>query len=112
MSCSRGQEEWALSLVGNLADLELGDIFQIVSLSRRSGTLQLTTPTASGEISYKVVASSDLDDWSQLAIRPAGGEWSSSIDTNTSESMGRTVFSDFRTSSDGAQFYRLDVTIP
>ena len=33
-----------LSLLGNLADLGLGDIFQIVSLSRRSGTLQLTTP--------------------------------------------------------------------
>jgi len=77
-----------------------------------SGLAFTRNPTASGEISYKVVASSDLDDWSQLAIRPAGGEWSSSIDTNTSESMGRTVFSDFRTSSDGAQFYRLDVTIP
>jgi len=37
----------------------LGDIFQIVSLSRRSGTLQLTTPVESGEIVFrsgKVVA--------------------------------------------------------
>ncbi|OGQ90993.1 MAG: hypothetical protein A2289_00775 [Deltaproteobacteria bacterium RIFOXYA12_FULL_58_15] len=30
----------------------LGDIFQIVSLSRRSGTLQLTTPSRSGEIVF------------------------------------------------------------
>jgi CheY-like chemotaxis protein len=48
-----------MSLVGNLADLGLGDIFQIVSLSRRSGTLQLTTPVESGEIVFrsgKVVA--------------------------------------------------------
>ncbi|MFC1611874.1 DUF4388 domain-containing protein, partial [Myxococcota bacterium] len=43
----------ALSLLGNLADLGLGDIFQIVSLSRRSGTLQLTTPTESGEIVFE-----------------------------------------------------------
>lgn len=37
----------------------MGDIFQIVSLSRRSGTLQLTTPVESGEIVFrsgKVVA--------------------------------------------------------
>ncbi len=38
--------------MGNLADLGLGDIFQIVSLSRRSGTLQLTTPNDSGEIVF------------------------------------------------------------
>ncbi|MBI5507669.1 MAG: DUF4388 domain-containing protein [Deltaproteobacteria bacterium] len=44
--------ELALSLLGNLADLGLGDIFQIVSLSRRSGTLQLTTPAESGEIVF------------------------------------------------------------
>lgn len=41
-----------LSLLGNLADLGLGDIFQIVSLSRRSGTLQLTTPVDAGEIVF------------------------------------------------------------
>ena len=48
-----------MSLVGNLADLGLGDIFQIVSLSRRSGTLRLETPAESGEIVFlagKVVA--------------------------------------------------------
>jgi len=38
--------------LGNLADLGLGDIFQIVSLSRRSGTLQLTTSSQSGEIVF------------------------------------------------------------
>lgn len=50
-----------MSLVGNLADLGLGDIFQIVSLSRRSGTLRLDTPAESGEIVFfagKVVAAS------------------------------------------------------
>lgn len=50
-----------MSLVGNLADLGLGDIFQIVSLSRRSGTLQLETGSESGEIVFlagKVVAAS------------------------------------------------------
>ncbi len=41
-----------LSLVGNLADLSLGDIFQIVSLSRRTGTLQLKTATDSGELVF------------------------------------------------------------
>lgn len=40
-------------MVGNLADLGLGDIFQIVSLSRRSGTLQLTTSLDSGEIIFE-----------------------------------------------------------
>ncbi len=48
-----------MSLVGNLADLGLGDIFQIVSLSRRSGSLRLETPGESGEIVFvsgKVVA--------------------------------------------------------
>lgn len=48
-----------MSLVGNLADLGLGDIFQIVSLSRRSGSLKLDTPAESGEIVFvsgKVVA--------------------------------------------------------
>lgn len=39
-------------MLGNLADLGLGDIFQIVSLSRRSGMLQLTTPNESGEIVF------------------------------------------------------------
>lgn len=50
-----------MSLVGNLADLGLGDIFQIVSMSRRSGLLQLTTPEEVGEIVFlagRVVAAS------------------------------------------------------
>jgi ActR/RegA family two-component response regulator len=51
---SRTRRVCYLSLLGNLADLGLGDIFQIVSLSRRSGTLQLTTPTQSGEIVFNV----------------------------------------------------------
>lgn len=38
--------------MGNLADLGLADIFQIVSLSRRSGTLQLTTQLEQGEIVF------------------------------------------------------------
>ncbi len=41
-----------MSLVGNLADLGLADIFQIVSLSRRSGTLQLSTQLETGEIIF------------------------------------------------------------
>ncbi|MBC7792586.1 MAG: response regulator [Clostridia bacterium] len=50
-----------MSLSGNLADLSLGDIFQIVSLARRSGTLQLETAAESGEIVFlggKVLAAS------------------------------------------------------
>ncbi|MCK5690242.1 DUF4388 domain-containing protein, partial [Myxococcota bacterium] len=35
-----------------MVDLGLGDIFQIVSLSRRSGVLQLRTPDDSGEIIF------------------------------------------------------------
>lgn len=49
---SRREEEVALSLVGNLADLSLVDIFQIVSLSRRSGTLTLNTQSERGEIVF------------------------------------------------------------
>ena len=47
-----------------MADLELGEIFQIVSLSRRSGTLQLNTQEASGEIIFtsgRVVAAYRTD---------------------------------------------------
>ncbi|MEZ4273211.1 MAG: DUF4388 domain-containing protein [Myxococcota bacterium] len=39
-----------MSLVGNLADLALGDILQIVAVSRRSGVLQLNSVTAQGQV--------------------------------------------------------------
>lgn len=41
-----------MSLVGNLADLGLGDILQIISLSQKSGTLQLATSTDAGHIAF------------------------------------------------------------
>lgn len=56
-----------MSLVGNLADLGLADIFQIVSLSRRSGTLQLSTQLETGEIIF-------LDGRVVAAFR-SGAEW-------------------------------------
>ncbi len=41
-----------MSLVGNLADLGLGDILQIISLSQKSGTLQLATASDIGAIGF------------------------------------------------------------
>lgn len=42
-----------MSLVGNLEDLGLGDILQIVSLSRKSGELILRGPNREGRIIFK-----------------------------------------------------------
>lgn len=42
-----------MSLVGNLEDLGLGDILQIVSLSRKSGELILRGPNREGKIVFK-----------------------------------------------------------
>jgi hypothetical protein len=42
-----------MSLVGNLEDLGLGDILQIVSLSRKSGELLLRGPKREGRIIFK-----------------------------------------------------------
>ena len=56
-----------MSLRGSLSDLNLGDIFQIVSLSRRSGTLKLESDTVTGEITFiggRVVAA-DCEDAKQ-----------------------------------------------
>lgn len=41
-----------MSLVGNLEDLSLGDILQIVSLSRKSGVLALSSDLGSGRIVF------------------------------------------------------------
>ena len=41
-----------MSLVGNLEDLGLGDILQIVSLSKKSGVLSLTSGTRQGTILF------------------------------------------------------------
>ena len=41
-----------MSLVGNLEDLSLGDILQIVSLSRKSGTLLLVSRGREGKIIF------------------------------------------------------------
>ncbi|TLM61377.1 MAG: DUF4388 domain-containing protein [Deltaproteobacteria bacterium] len=42
-----------MSLVGNLEDLGLGEILQIVSLSRKSGVLELSSRDRSGKIIFK-----------------------------------------------------------
>jgi len=41
-----------LSLVGELHDLGLSDIFQILALSQRTGTLVVTTPTYVGQVLF------------------------------------------------------------
>ena len=41
-----------MSLVGNLADLPLTDIFQIVSLSKRTGVLNITVPDGKASITF------------------------------------------------------------
>ncbi|MEK7841321.1 MAG: DUF4388 domain-containing protein [Deltaproteobacteria bacterium] len=42
-----------MSLVGNLEDLGLGDIFQIIFLSRRSGVLAIKGKVVEGKIYFK-----------------------------------------------------------
>lgn len=42
-----------MSLVGNLEDLSLGDILQIVSLSRKSGVLSLTSRGREGKVVFR-----------------------------------------------------------
>ena len=42
-----------MSLVGNLEDLGLGEILQIVSLSRKSGVLELNSRDRSGKIIFQ-----------------------------------------------------------
>lgn len=53
-----------MSLVGNLEDLGLGDIFQIIFLSRRSGVLAIRGKAVEGKIYFKdgmVIAAYSLD---------------------------------------------------
>jgi len=53
-----------MSLVGNLEDLGLGDIFQIIFLSRRSGILAIRGKAVEGEIFFKdgvVIAAYSMD---------------------------------------------------
>ncbi len=42
-----------MSLVGNLEDLSLGDLLQIVSLSQKSGVLALESPVGAGQIVFR-----------------------------------------------------------
>jgi hypothetical protein len=42
-----------MSLVGNLEDLSLGDLLQIVSLSQKSGVLALESESGSGQIVFR-----------------------------------------------------------
>jgi hypothetical protein len=60
-----------MSLVGNLADLPLTDIFQIVSLSKRTGILNITAPNGKASITFldgnAIKASSS---WNKLALGP------------------------------------------
>lgn len=58
-----------MSLVGNLEDLGLGDILQIVSLSRKSGVLALTWGDVEGKIIFRdgqVVAASSTNEKNSL----------------------------------------------
>ena len=41
-----------MSLVGNLEDLGLGEILQIVSLSRKSGVLSLDSSGRTGKVTF------------------------------------------------------------
>ena len=42
-----------MSLVGNLEDLSLGDILQIISLSQKSGVLALSGDNGTGRIVFR-----------------------------------------------------------
>lgn len=58
-----------MSLVGNLEDLGLGDIFQIIFLSRRSGVLAIRGKVVEGKIYFKdglVIAAYSLDSSKKL----------------------------------------------
>ncbi len=59
-----------MSLVGSLEDLGLGDILQIVSLSRKSGVLNLSWPEAKGKIIFRdgqVVCAVSTDEQRSIA---------------------------------------------
>ncbi|MEW6775430.1 MAG: response regulator [Bdellovibrionota bacterium] len=51
--CKGGGPGASMSLVGNLEDLGLGDILQIVSLSRKSGVLRLTREGQQGAVLFR-----------------------------------------------------------
>lgn len=58
-----------MSLVGNLEDLGLGDIFQIIFLSRRSGVLAIRGKAVEGKIYFKdglVIAAYSVDSSKKL----------------------------------------------
>src|SRR3972149_3261936 len=64
-----------MSLVGRLEDLNLGDILQIVSLSRRSGILTINSKKGIGKIAIKngqviyVTSNSAKDNIAQLLVK-------------------------------------------
>ncbi len=45
--------EGSMSLVGNLEDLSLGDILQIISLSQKSGVLELSSDQGCARIVFR-----------------------------------------------------------
>ena len=63
-----GIVEVGMSLVGNLEDLSLGDILQIISLSQKTGVLALQSPTQGAG---RVVFRSGLVSAASLVGRPA-----------------------------------------
>ncbi len=63
-----------MSLVGNLEDLGLGDIFQIIFLSRRSGVLAIRGKVVEGKIYFKdglVIAAYSIDSSKKLVSNNA-----------------------------------------
>lgn len=67
-----------MSLLGNLEDLGLGDILQIVSLSKKSGVLLLTARNRSGQVMFKdgrvvcATVSTIAGDLTELLVRSGG----------------------------------------
>lgn len=82
-------------------------------LTSTAAGLEFTrNPDAADEVNYQISASSDLANWSLVANRSAGSDWSNSAATTLSESSGKSIFSDSRQGRGSRHYYRLNITIP
>ncbi|MHA7839253.1 MAG: DUF4388 domain-containing protein [bacterium] len=79
-----------MSLVGNLEDLSLGDILQIISLSQKSGVLVLQSSQGEGRIVFRdglVQAASVKGQASDLRGILVGGGFIDAVDFETAEAL-------------------------
>ena len=69
-------------------------------------------PNAAAEVNYTIEASPDLENWTPVSSRAAGGAWQTSANLTLSESAGNAALLDMRPALGSRHFYRLKVTVP